>query len=74
MATATIHVIDPELVSAADAKNIPAGQIGNELPINVVSERWYSPELKQLVMSLQSDPRFGVTTWSFSVDPRMPRR
>lgn len=42
---------------------IPAGQIGNELPINVVSERWFSPELKQLVMSLQSDPRFGVTTY-----------
>jgi hypothetical protein len=42
---------------------IPAGQIGNESPINVVSERWYSPELKQLVMSLQSDPRFGVTTY-----------
>jgi hypothetical protein len=42
---------------------IPAGQIGNEQPIDVVSERWYSPELKQLVMSMQSDPRFGVTTY-----------
>jgi hypothetical protein len=42
---------------------IPAGQIGNELPINVVSERWYSAELKLLVMSRQSDPRFGETTY-----------
>ena len=42
---------------------IPAGQIGNELPISVVSERWYSPELKALVMSRQSDPRFGETTY-----------
>jgi hypothetical protein len=42
---------------------IPAGQIGNELPINVVSERWVSPELKVLVMSRQSDPRFGETTY-----------
>lgn len=42
---------------------IPKGQIGNELPINVVSERWFSPELKVLVMSRQSDPRFGETTY-----------
>ena len=42
---------------------IPAGQIGNDLPINVVSERWFSPDLKVLVMSRQSDPRFGETTY-----------
>ena len=42
---------------------IPAGQIGNELPINIVSERWFSPDLKVLVMSRQSDPRFGETTY-----------
>ena len=42
---------------------IPAGQIGNELPIMVVSERWFSPDLKVLVMSRQSDPRFGETTY-----------
>lgn len=42
---------------------IPAGAIGNEQPINVVSERWSSPELKVLVRSRQSDPRFGETTY-----------
>ena len=42
---------------------IPAGQIGNEQPINIVSERWTSPDLKVLVMSKQSDPRFGETTY-----------
>ena len=42
---------------------IPAGQIGNEQPITIVSERWFSPELKVLVMSRQSDPRFGETTY-----------
>ena len=42
---------------------IPAGQIGNELPIQIVSERWFSPDLKVLVMSRQSDPRFGETTY-----------
>jgi len=42
---------------------IPAGQIGNDLPIHIVSERWYSPEVKVLVMSRQADPRFGETTY-----------
>lgn len=42
---------------------IPAGAIGNEQPINVVSERWYSPRLKVLVLSRQNDPRYGETTY-----------
>ena len=42
---------------------IPAGEIGNERPITIVSERWFSPDLKVLVMSRQSDPRFGETTY-----------
>ena len=42
---------------------IPAGEIGNEQPINIVSERWYSPELQLTVMTRQSDPRFGETTY-----------
>ena len=42
---------------------IPAGEIGNEKAIEIVSERWYSPELKTVVMSRHSDPRFGETTY-----------
>lgn len=42
---------------------IPAGEIGNEQPINVVSERWYSPELQVVVMTKHADPRFGETTY-----------
>jgi hypothetical protein len=42
---------------------IPAGQIGNERPIDIVSERWFSQDLKVLMMSRQSDPRFGETTY-----------
>ena len=38
---------------------IPAGEIGNELPIEIVSERWYSAELQTLVASNRNDPRFG---------------
>jgi hypothetical protein len=42
---------------------IPAGQIGNANPINIVSERWYSPELQVVVKSTRNDPRFGETTY-----------
>jgi hypothetical protein len=40
---------------------IRAGAMGNRLPIRLVSERWYSPELKIVVMSRRIDPRFGET-------------
>ena len=42
---------------------IPAGAIGNVAPIEIVSERWFSPELKTVVLSRRSDPRFGETTY-----------
>lgn len=42
---------------------IPAGEIGNERPIEIVSERWYSPELQTLVMSRQSDPFVGDSVY-----------
>ena len=42
---------------------IPAGAIGNTLPIEVVSERWYSPELQIVLMTRRSDPRFGETVY-----------
>jgi len=43
---------------------IPAGQIGNEKAIVVVSERWYSDELQMVVKSTRSDPRFGTSTYT----------
>ena len=42
---------------------IPAGSVGNQLAIEIVSERWYSPELQVVVMTRRSDPRFGETVY-----------
>lgn len=42
---------------------IPAGSIGNALPIEVVHERWLSPELGVVVMTRRFDPRFGETVY-----------
>ena len=42
---------------------IPAGRVGNQLPIDVVSESWYSPELQIVVETRRSDPRSGETVY-----------
>ncbi|HXA85278.1 MAG TPA: hypothetical protein VNZ47_09400 [Candidatus Dormibacteraeota bacterium] len=42
---------------------IPAGQIGNERPIEIVSETWFSPELHTMVLRKHSDPRVGESTY-----------
>jgi TonB family protein len=42
---------------------IPAGSIGNERPIEIVSERWYSAELQTVVMTRHSDPRTGENVY-----------
>jgi hypothetical protein len=42
---------------------IAAGEIGNDRPIEVVRETWYSSELQITLMSTTSDPRIGTTTY-----------
>jgi hypothetical protein len=45
---------------------IPAGTIGNDHDLKVINERWYSDDLKLLVKSINSDPRFGTTTYEIT--------
>lgn len=45
---------------------IPAGAIGNERPIEIVYERWFSKELGLVVYSKNSDPRFGEQTYKLT--------
>jgi hypothetical protein len=42
---------------------IPAGQIGNLNPINMVTERWFSKELQMAVLITRRDPRSGETVY-----------
>ena len=51
-----------EGVNAEGTRNvstIEAGAIGNDRPIQVTSESWYSEELQMQVMTRRSDPRTG---------------
>jgi hypothetical protein len=42
---------------------IPAGRVGNDRPLEIVSERWYSPELQIVVLSKHKDPFAGENTY-----------
>lgn len=41
---------------------LPAGQIGNDRPIDIVSEQWFSPDLELVMRSLHRDPWAGEFT------------
>jgi hypothetical protein len=47
-------------------RTIAAGEIGNEKPITIVSNHWYSADLQMDVKSTHSDPRFGDTTYTLT--------
>jgi hypothetical protein len=42
---------------------VATGEIGNDRPIRVVSETWYSSDLQMLVKSSNADARFGDTSY-----------
>ncbi|MEP7075741.1 MAG: hypothetical protein ABI878_08010, partial [Acidobacteriota bacterium] len=42
---------------------IPAGAVGNERPIEIVYERWYSKDLQMIIVSKHNDPRIGEQTY-----------
>ena len=64
--------LQPQMINGLLARGsritttIPMGAFGNDREIKVVSERWSSDELKVLVKSTNSDPRFGVSTYELT--------
>ena len=51
-----------EARGAKTVTTIPAGAVGNEQPIEITSEQWFSEELQATILSTREDPRFGQTT------------
>lgn len=45
---------------------IPAGQVGNDRPIDIVTERWYSPQLQAVVLATGNDPRMGQNSYKLT--------
>ena len=68
-ANTTTEKLENRVIEGVEAEGtrtvttIPAGELGNEQPIRIVHERWYSPELQTVVMTRHSDPRFGEQTY-----------
>jgi hypothetical protein len=58
------QVIEGVAVTGARASAVlPAGQIGNEKPVSISLEVWYSKDLSIVVLSKLIAPRTGVTTF-----------
>jgi hypothetical protein len=49
-----------------ETSTIAAGAIGNDQPIKIVSETWYSESIGAVVQSSSDDPRFGKTTYQLT--------
>ena len=49
-----------------ETRTIPAGDIGNDRPIQIISETWYSDELQTVVLSKHSDPRVGDSEYKLT--------
>jgi hypothetical protein len=45
---------------------IPSGTIGNDKELVISRETWYSPDLRLVIQSTQTDPRFGTTTYTLT--------
>lgn len=62
LGTQTINGVVAE--GTRTTRTIPVGQIGNDKPLQIVSERWYSPDLQIVLKTTRTDPRFGTTTYT----------
>jgi hypothetical protein len=47
-------------------RTIPAGEIGNDRALEIVTETWFSPELQVVVMSRTTDPRSGDSVYKLT--------
>ena len=47
-------------------RTVAAGKEGNDVPIEVVTERWRSKELDLVLLSTTDDPRRGRTTYEIT--------
>ena len=57
LGTQTMEGVNAE--GSRTTSTIEAGAVGNDRPIQIVSERWYSPDLQTAVVTRHNDPRTG---------------
>lgn len=57
-------------VGTRETVTIAQGVIGNDRPVNLVRDFWYSPDLKTNLQVIRTDPRDGVVTVTLTVQSR----
>jgi len=55
-----------DVTGALETDVIPSGAIGNDSPLQVKREYWYSPQLGVNLISKREDPRFGTQNFEVS--------
>jgi hypothetical protein len=64
LGTQTINGVSAE--GTRITRTIPVGEIGNQKPIVITIEKWYSAELQETVMTKRNDPRMGETVFQLT--------
>jgi hypothetical protein len=59
----TRNIEGVDCTGTRQTSTIPAGAIGNDKPISIVTETWYSDAIGAVVESISDDPRYGKTTY-----------
>jgi hypothetical protein len=60
------QVAGVEAVGTRETTTIGTGAMGNDRPVNVVKEFWYSPKLEVNLIEKRQDPRYGTQTFTMS--------
>jgi hypothetical protein len=66
------EVLPPQFLNGVSVQGsratvvVPAGKIGNDSELKVVTEHWFSDDLKVLIKSVTNHPIFGVTTYELT--------
>jgi hypothetical protein len=59
----TRNIEGVDCIGTRQTSTIPAGAIGNDKPISIVTETWTSEAIGAIVESISDDPRYGKTTY-----------
>ena len=62
----TRNIQGVDCIGTRQTSTIPAGAIGNDKPISIVTETWTSEAIGAVVESISDDPRFGKTTYQLT--------
>jgi hypothetical protein len=62
----TRNIEGVDCTGTRQTSTIPAGAIGNDKPISIVTETWTSEAIGAVVESTSDDPRFGKTTYQLT--------